>query len=142
MSSEEPLNTDPETATAALIAGPLVKVASEIGTRENCLRMLSKPSSDAPVGRLIKHQDRGGLIYLSDKLFNFVLALRRCLDVILGRMRVEHSLTEAVKMHSKSGGPASLLQDVSCGSHSGALPESPDLFIICDAPGISWGGSS
>lgn len=46
---------------------------------------------------MIKHENRGGLIYPSDKLVHLVSALRRYLDVILERMKVEHPLTEAVK---------------------------------------------
>ncbi|KAL1433292.1 hypothetical protein MTO96_012691 [Rhipicephalus appendiculatus] len=91
-----PLPT-PDVAALAMVGGYLARTVRENFECEECFALLTKPNASKPSDSLIKHQDRGGLLYPSAQLLNVLYALQQFVEVLLARRRrMHHPLKEAV----------------------------------------------
>lgn len=64
----------------------------------SCISLMMKPTSSAPSDSLIRHQDRGGLLYPSSELVHVLYALKKYMEVIVSKRRVlTKPLKEAVE---------------------------------------------
>ncbi|XP_070395811.1 uncharacterized protein [Dermacentor albipictus] len=93
----QPLLPTPDVAALAMVGGYLARVVQENINCEECVSLLKKPNASAPSDSLIKHQDRGGLIYPSGQLLAVLYALEKFIGVLLARRRhMNQPLKEAV----------------------------------------------
>ncbi|KAL3234717.1 hypothetical protein MRX96_003364 [Rhipicephalus microplus] len=84
-------------AALAMVGGYLARAVRENIECEECFALLTKPSASTLSDSLIKHQDRGGLLYPSAQLLDVLYALQKFVEVLLAtRRRMHHPLKEAV----------------------------------------------
>ncbi|XP_075534018.1 uncharacterized protein LOC142567728 [Dermacentor variabilis] len=84
-------------AAISMVGGYLARVIQEHVDCSSCISLVSKPSSASPSDSLIRHQDRGGLLYPSRQLVHVLHALKMYVDVILSKRRnLAKPLQEAV----------------------------------------------
>ncbi|KAL3226641.1 hypothetical protein MRX96_024841 [Rhipicephalus microplus] len=81
-----------------MVGGYLARAVRENIECEECFVLLTKPSASTPSDSLIKHQDRGGLLYPSAHILDDLYALqKKFVEVLLAtRRRMHHPLKEAV----------------------------------------------
>ncbi|KAM7305842.1 uncharacterized protein ISCGN_015738 [Ixodes scapularis] len=102
LNEDKALLPTPDRAALAMVGGYLARAIGERTSCEECLSLLTKPSSSAPSDALIKHQDRGGLLYPSGELLHVLYSLRRYIEVVLAKKRnLKHPLKEAVDNAAK-----------------------------------------
>lgn len=85
----------------AMVGGYLARAVREKIECEECASFFTKPNASAPSDSLIKHQDRGGLVYPSAQLVAVLYALEKFIQVLAKRRHMNHPLKEAVNMHSQ-----------------------------------------
>ncbi|KAL1420594.1 hypothetical protein MTO96_023991 [Rhipicephalus appendiculatus] len=97
LNRDRPLLPTPDVAALAMVGGYLARTVRENFECEECFALLTKPNASKPSDSLIKHQDRGGLLYPSAQLLNVLYALQKFVEVLLARRRrMHHPLKEAV----------------------------------------------
>ncbi|XP_040076321.1 uncharacterized protein LOC115332258 [Ixodes scapularis] len=102
LNEDKALLPTPDIAALAMVGGYLARAIGERTSCEECLSLLTKPSSSAPSDALIKHQDRGGLLYPSGELLHVLYSLRRYIEVVLAKKRnLKRPLKEAVDNAAK-----------------------------------------
>ncbi|XP_040071853.1 uncharacterized protein LOC120844246 [Ixodes scapularis] len=102
LNEDKALLPTPDIAALAMVGGYLARAIGERTSCEGCLSLLTKPSSSAPSDALIKHQDRGGLLYPSGELLHVLYSLRRYIEVVLAKKRnLKRPLKEAVDNAAK-----------------------------------------
>ncbi|KAH7952619.1 hypothetical protein HPB51_028221 [Rhipicephalus microplus] len=85
--SEGPCRSNPDVASVAMVGGFIVRAASESISCQNCVALLQGPKANTPLLGLIAHQDRGGLLYLSQELLKLLVGLRKFVDCVLAHRR-------------------------------------------------------
>ncbi|KAH9384286.1 hypothetical protein HPB48_026279 [Haemaphysalis longicornis] len=98
LSEGKELLPTPDIAALAMVGGYLARAIGERTSCEECLSLLAKPSSSGTSDALlIKHQDRGGLLYSSGELLHVLYCLRKYTEVVLAKRRhLRDPLKEAV----------------------------------------------
>lgn len=97
LSEDKALLPTPDIAALAMVGGYLARAIGEKTSCEECLSLLTKPNSSAPSDALIKHQDRGGLLYPSGELLHVLYCLKKYIQVVLAKRRnLKRPLKEAV----------------------------------------------
>ncbi|XP_075746495.1 uncharacterized protein LOC142803981 [Rhipicephalus microplus] len=97
LNRDKPLLPTPDVAASAMVGGYLARAVRENIECEECFALLTKPSASTPSDSLIKHQDRGGLLYTSAQLLNVLYALQKFVKVLLAtKRRMHHPLKDAV----------------------------------------------
>lgn len=76
-----------DTAALAMVGGFVARVIQEKIACSSCISVVTKPASSAPIDSLIRHQDRGGLLYPSSELVNVLYALKKYTELILSKRR-------------------------------------------------------
>ncbi|KAL3186923.1 hypothetical protein MRX96_004732 [Rhipicephalus microplus] len=77
LNRNKPLLPTPDVAALAMVGGYLARAVRENIECEECFALLTKPSASTPSDSLIKHQDRGGLLYPSAQLLDVLYALQK-----------------------------------------------------------------
>ncbi|KAH6934877.1 hypothetical protein HPB50_001578 [Hyalomma asiaticum] len=77
-----------DTAALAMVGGYVARVIQEKIACSSCISFVTKPASSSPIDSLIRHQDRGGLLYPSSELVNVLYALKKYTELILNKRRV------------------------------------------------------
>ncbi|KAH7979598.1 hypothetical protein HPB49_010001 [Dermacentor silvarum] len=97
LNRDKPLLPTPDVAALAMVGGYLARAVREYFECVECFALLTKPNASTPSDSLIKHQDRGGLLYPSAQLLDVLYALQKFVEVLLARRRrIHHPLKEAV----------------------------------------------
>lgn len=65
------------------VGGYIARIVQEHAACEDCCAVTSKPVSAQPLQQLTLHQDRGGLLYPSDKLLYVLETLRHFVAIAL-----------------------------------------------------------
>ncbi|KAH8040948.1 hypothetical protein HPB51_013118 [Rhipicephalus microplus] len=111
--TDKPIFSNPDVTSLAMIAGFIVRTASERIAGAECIAMLQAPNNSAPNHGLIKHLDRGGLYYPTQDLIKVLAGLRRFVECVLSQRSsvkkplvvcVEESVQELVSLPMLSCG--------------------------------------
>lgn len=76
-----------DTAALAMVGGYVARVVQEKIACSTCISVVTKPASSSPIDSLIRHQDRGGLLYPSNELIHVLYALKKYTELILSKRR-------------------------------------------------------
>ncbi|KAL3175753.1 hypothetical protein MRX96_000941 [Rhipicephalus microplus] len=77
----------PDVAALAMVGGYIARTVHETISCDECFTLVTKPNTSAPSDALIKHQDRGGLLYPSTELVMVLNSLTNYAEVFLARAR-------------------------------------------------------
>ncbi|KAH8009746.1 hypothetical protein HPB51_019057 [Rhipicephalus microplus] len=77
----------PDVAALAMVGGYIARTVHETISCDECFTLVTKPNTSAPSDALIRHQDRGGLLYLSTELVMVLHSLKNYAEVFLARAR-------------------------------------------------------
>lgn len=77
----------PDVAALAMVGGYIARTVHETISCDECFTLVTKPNTSAPSDALIRHQDRGGLLYPSTELVMVLNSLKNYAEVFLARAR-------------------------------------------------------
>lgn len=86
LNEKKALLPKPDVAALAMAGGYMAKTTGERASCEECLSLLTKPSSSAPSDVLIEHHNWGGRLYLGE-LLHVLHSLRKYIEVALAKWR-------------------------------------------------------
>ncbi|KAH7953390.1 hypothetical protein HPB49_007639 [Dermacentor silvarum] len=77
----------PDVAALAMVGGYIARKIHETISCDECFTLVTKPNTSTPSDALIRHQDRGGLLYPSAELVMVLHSLKKYLKVFLAKAR-------------------------------------------------------
>lgn len=77
----------PDVAALAMVGGYIARKIHETISCDECFTLVTKPNTSTPSDALIRHQDRGGLLYPSAELVMVLHSLKKYLEVFLAKAR-------------------------------------------------------
>ncbi|XP_049522070.1 uncharacterized protein LOC125944788 [Dermacentor silvarum] len=77
----------PDVAALAMVGGYIARTIHETIFCDECFNLVTKPNASAPSDALIRHQDRGGLLYPSAELVMVLHSLKKYVEVFLAKAR-------------------------------------------------------
>lgn len=77
----------PTPDVAALVGGYIARKIHETISCDECFTLVTKPNTSTPSDALIRHQDRGGLLYPSAELVMVLHSLKKYVEVFLAKAR-------------------------------------------------------
>ncbi|KAH6946064.1 hypothetical protein HPB50_011401 [Hyalomma asiaticum] len=97
LSRDKALLLTPEAAALVMVGGYLARTVGENIACDECFSFITKPAPSASSDSLIQHQDRGRLLYPSEKLLVVFYSLSKFIDIVLSKQRnLQHPVKESM----------------------------------------------